>query len=195
MARVLVVFESKYGQTSKIAEHVGQSARERGHVARVLHVDVARRIDPLAYDTIFVVAPVYIGRHPRKIASFVRSIGDALGKRPSVFVSVSNSAGSSDKERRRLAKTVADAFVAELPWAPEHVFTAGGAFAYPRYGWLTGFIRRRIAESSGGPTDTLHSHELTDWPALDADLATVWDELARGEPRHDDLDVYAPAAE
>lgn len=196
MPRVLVVFSSKYGQASKIAEHVGQEHRRRGHLTRVLHVDVAGGLDLTTFDAFVLVAPVYFGKHPRAIRQFVRRWGAILGRHPSAFVSVSNSAASADPAARANAMRIAEAFVNELPWVPRLTITAGGALAYPRYNWALRFVMKRIARAAGAPTDTSRTHELTDWGRLDEDVRPFCD-LLRGEEltRHDDLEHAAPAAQ
>lgn len=194
MASVLVVFESKYGQTSKIAERIGQEHRRRGHAARVLHVDVASRLDLGSFDALVVVAPVYFAHHPRSIARFERYAAEALANRPSMFVSVSNSAGNADPAARANALRIAKAFVSELPWAPAVTITVAGAIAYPRYNWLLRLVMKQIALSTGAPTDTSHSHELTDWAALDTDLQRMFALLDEHLPRHDGSDGLAPSA-
>lgn len=195
MAHVLVVFESRYGQASKIAEHIGQKIRERGHATRVVHVDGARGLGLAAFDSFVIVSPVYFAHHPRSIARFVRSNADALAGHPSAFVSVSNSAANADPAVRANAMRVARSFVAELPWAPAFTTTAGGAIAYPRYNWALRYVMKRIAIASGMPTDTTRSHEVTDWAALDRDIASIVSRVGGDIERRDDRDALHPAAE
>lgn len=195
MAHVLVVFESRYGQASKIAEHIGQAIRAQGHLTRVLNVEMARGVPLTDFDGFVIVSPVYFAHHPRAIARFVRSHSEVLAKHPSAFVSVSNSAANADSAVRANALRVARAFVAELPWAPAITITAGGAIAYPRYNWALRYVMKRIAIASGMPTDTSRSHEVTDWAALDRDVESIVRLVCGERPRRDDRDVFHPAAE
>jgi menaquinone-dependent protoporphyrinogen oxidase len=174
MAAVLVVFESKYGQSSKIAEHIGEAARDRGHAARVVHVEDLGNTDVTQYDAVAVVAAVYMSKHPRSVTAFVRAHArDLAACRRSAFFSVSNSAASRDPVVQKQARSLAEALPARLGWRPHVVALTGGAIAYPRYGFLTRFIMRRIARSNGGPTDLSRVHELTDWAKLDDDVAAL----------------------
>lgn len=173
MASMLVVFESKYGQASKIAEHVGEMSRRYGLDARVVEVDVARSVDLRAFDAIAVVAPVYFQHHPRRITAFVKTRADILSKVRSGLFSVSNGATASDPAVREEAMRVARALVTATPWHPDVIATVGGAFAYPRYNFVLRYVMKKIAEQRGAPTDTRRTHELTDWAALDRDIALL----------------------
>lgn len=178
MASILVVFESKYGQCSKIAEHIGETARARGHLVRVLHVADLGGVEVPRYDAVAVVAPVYVGRHPRSVVAFVRARAKELDATlRSAFVSVSNSAASGDPVALRKARDLAEACPALVGWRPDVVAIAGGAIAYPRYGFITRFMMKRIARANGGPTDVSRVHELTDWAQLDKDIASLLEPL------------------
>lgn len=167
MGRVLVVYESEYGQSAKVAEHAGAVARSRGHDARVVHVDDADEAARRPWDAIVVVAPIYNTRHPANVTRFVRGAIDALSARPSAFLSVSGSAASRREVVRTEAELIAWRYVRDLGWATLHVGAVGGALAYPRYGFFVGLAMRAIARKNGLPTDVSRVHELTDWTAVD----------------------------
>jgi menaquinone-dependent protoporphyrinogen oxidase len=177
MAVVLVVFESKYGQSSKVAEHIGEVSRRRDHVARVLHVDNLGGVEPSCFDAVVVVAPVYYSRHPRSIVAFMREHAATLATRRSAFFSVSNSAASRESTERSHARRLASTCAAQQGWSPDVIATAGGAIAYPRYGFLVRFMMRRIALSRGLPTDTRRVYEWTDWEQVDRDVETLLEPL------------------
>ena len=178
MASLLIVFESKYGQCSKIAEHIGETARARGHAVRVRHVGDLRGVTVPQHDAVAVVAPVYVGRHPRSVLAFVRAHAKELDATlRSAFVSVSNSAASGDPLALRKARELAEACPALVGWRPDVVAIAGGAIAYPRYGFITRFMMKRIARANGGPTDVSRVHELTDWTQVDQDIASLLEPL------------------
>jgi menaquinone-dependent protoporphyrinogen oxidase len=172
MASILVIFESKYGQTSKIAEYVGQVLRTHGHVVRVLHVADAHDIDLTPFDGVFVLAPVYLSKHPRSIVAFVRAQRSALRERTTAFVSVSNSAASRVPQVRDAAMRLASATPTKLGWSASLVAIAGGALAYPRYGFLLRLFMRWLARSKGEPTDLRRVHELTSWVLVDRTVTT-----------------------
>jgi menaquinone-dependent protoporphyrinogen oxidase len=177
MGKVVIVYESRYGQAAKIAEFIGEVAERRGHTAAVIHVKRAMQLDPSDGDMLFVVSPVYFARHPRTIRTFLRERADAWMHKPSAFFSISNSAadaGARGAEARRIAR----AFVASTALRPVVIATAAGALAYPRYGFLTRIMMQLIARSKGEPTDRRKVHELTDWDAVEGEAIAALDALA-----------------
>ncbi len=177
MASVLVVFESKYGQTEKIAAHIADAAQRRGHATKLLRASEARFVDMHGEDAVFVVAPVYFARYPRAIEAFVRAQADLLSSKPSGFVSVGNGAASSSAEERRRALRVARKVLAETGFKARSVTAVGGALAYPRYGMVLRLVMKAIAKREGEPTDVKRVHELTDWAVVDYATNGVLDAL------------------
>jgi menaquinone-dependent protoporphyrinogen oxidase len=167
MAKVLVVFESDYGQTAKIAEHIGALSRRLGHEASVLRVGSARELELDPFDAVVVCAPIYFGKHPRAIARFIEDRASRLAERPCAFVSVSGSAGNKDPAAREEALRIAEAFVRDEGFHPRSIISTAGAYAYPRYGFFLRAMMKLIAQRKGDPTDTSKIHEATDWAALD----------------------------
>lgn len=175
--KVLVVYESKYGQSAKIAEHIGKTARGRGHAAIVTEVGFAGDVDLPMQDAIFVVAPVYFSRHPKSIRHFLTRRAALLSMIPGAFVSVSGSAASPHPAARAEVRSIAEALCRRAGWRPRLVATVGGAMAYPRYNWLLRAIIKRISARKGGPTDTTRVHETTDWKEVDGVVEAVLAEL------------------
>lgn len=176
--RVLVMFDTKRGQSKKIAEYVTQLATRAGHLASTGQVSHALRLDLATYDAAVLVAPIHYGTHSRDTRHFLRRHVNILAKMPLVFVSVSNGAVSSDPRTRTDAVEYAHDVVESLGLDPAVVTTAGGALAYPQYNPLLRWVMRRIAAKSGAPTDTSRTHELTVWSALDAALVPFFDGLS-----------------
>ena len=177
MANVIVVFESKYGQTEKIAEHVADLARRRGHDVLVTPASRAETADLSRYDAIVVAGPVYLGRHHPAIEAFVRSRADVLSQKPSAFLSVSGSAAAQNEEGRANALRIARLLVDQAGARVAVLATVGGAMAYPKYGFFLRWFMKRIARREGGPTDTSRTHEMTDWAALDRTMGRFFGDL------------------
>jgi menaquinone-dependent protoporphyrinogen oxidase len=167
MATLTIVYETKCGQTKKIAERIADIARKRGHVpatSAVQDLD-ARELDPA--DAYIILAPVFMGKHPPATRAFVTRHGNTLNEKPSAFVSVSGGAGSTRARDREQAREIAVQLVASTKWRPNLVRTVGGAIAYPRYGFFTRLMMKMISKREGGSTDTSRIHELTDWHAVE----------------------------
>jgi menaquinone-dependent protoporphyrinogen oxidase len=188
MTSILVVFESTYGQSQKIAEFVADLAQRRGIAATLVRADAVPDSELADHDAVVVVAPIYFGRHSRTIEELLRRYAGGLARVPMAFVSVSNSAGSADADARSNAQRIARAFVQKSRARARLVTTAGGALAYPRYGRILRLVMRLIARRNGGPEDTSRIHELTDWQRLEGDLVPFLDVVeAIRRRRHDPL--------
>jgi menaquinone-dependent protoporphyrinogen oxidase len=163
MATIQIVYQSRYGQTHKIAEHIAALARRAGHkvdVTRVAAVDTRRLSSAGAF---VVLAPVFYGQFPPATRGFIADHAEELGRRPSVFVSVSGGAGSSRPQDREEARQRALDLVAATRWNASLVASVAGAVAYPAYGFFTRLMMKMISKRAGRPTDTSRTHELTDW--------------------------------
>ena len=171
MSTLMIIYDTKYGQTQRIAERIGEIVRRRGHRPEVVRVGAANAIEHA--DGIVVLAPVFGGKHIPTIGRFVAQRHDALNRRRSAFISVSGSAGSTLSVERDRAQTAASDFVASTPWRPEVIATAGGAIDYPRYNLFLRLLLKFIAKRNGGPTDTSRRHELTDWTAVERIIDTL----------------------
>jgi menaquinone-dependent protoporphyrinogen oxidase len=172
---VLIVFESKYGQSRKIADFIADLALRRGLTPKRVRADVAPLEDLAHHDAVVVVAPIYFGRHPRTIREFMYRHAGALSLVPIVFISVSNAAGSAEADVRASAQKAARAFVEKMGVKARLVATAGGALAYPQYGPLVRHAVKLVARRTGAPHDTSRTHELTDWLELESDVAPFLD--------------------
>jgi menaquinone-dependent protoporphyrinogen oxidase len=168
MATILVVFESKYGQSEKIAGFIADLASRAGHTSKAVRISATAALAIADSDAVVVVAPIYYDRHPAEVTAFLRAHVPALTTRPTAFVAVSGAAGSKDPEERAKAERAARTYVADVGLQPRLVTTAGGAMAYPRYPFFMRLMIRFISARKGGPTDMSRIHEATDWSALEA---------------------------
>ena len=72
MAKVLVVYYSRSGNTAKMAEAVGEGAREvKGVAVEVKKVEEARIEDLLSADGIILGSPVYYGTMAAELKKFI----------------------------------------------------------------------------------------------------------------------------
>jgi menaquinone-dependent protoporphyrinogen oxidase len=177
MASVLVVFESKYGQSEKIAARAVALARKRGHSATMVHARLALEATLDDHDLVLIVAPVYFGKHGKEATAFVTKRRPSLDRLRCAFVSVSGAAGDVSPARQAEAKERVKKFLAETGLRPLVAITAGGATAYPRYNVFLRMVIKWISKKHGGPTDTSKTHESTDWPAFERAVGGLLDEL------------------
>ena len=88
MARVIVVYESKYGNTKLVAETIVEGMKEAGGVettlVKVKEVDFDKILD---HDVILIGSPNHIGGPTRSVSRFIDKLGklDLKGKQIAVF--------------------------------------------------------------------------------------------------------------
>jgi menaquinone-dependent protoporphyrinogen oxidase len=174
MARLLIVYATKQGQTEKIAGRIAQRVRAQGHVAELL--DAERLPTPLSleqFDVVLVGAPIHAGGYPRSIERFAREQRDVLARVPSAFFSVGLAVASRTSDGRAQTREVIEKFVGKTGWRPARVELMAGALSYSKYNVFIRFIMRRIVAKEGGDTDTSRDYEYTDWSAVDRFSAEV----------------------
>lgn len=162
--QIAIVYGTRYGQTTKIAERMTDVLAAEGHTVPILRADSLPADFSLSpYDGVIIGRSVIAGRHQRYLERFVRQRRDALNRVPSAFFSVgASAAGSSDRDQSN-ARRVLVAFLTKTGWHPRLTAPIGGAMAFTKYGAFTRMLLEAISRRSGGPTDTSRDHELTNW--------------------------------
>jgi menaquinone-dependent protoporphyrinogen oxidase len=110
---------------------------------------------------------------------------------PSLFFSVSLSAGSKRPTEVAAAQGLADKFATDTGWRPSRIACVAGRLAYSQYNWLVRLLMRRIARKEGGSTDTRQDHEYTNWDQVEQ----LANELAYAVRRREILPGYAGFAQ
>ena len=72
-----------------------------------------------------------------------------------------------------------DVFTHQTGWRPAHALPVAGALPYSRYNFVIRLVMKRIARKAGGPTDTSHDYEFTDWLGVDRFVIDVIGKPAR----------------
>ena len=162
--RVLVVYGTSYGQTTKIATRIANLLEESGAVVTCRNVqEIPSDMALDAYDGAVIGASVIRSRHQRAVQEFVSRHNSMLNGMPTAFFSVSGSAASPDERGRADARRCAEQFLRATHWRPAMTELIGGAMAYTKYGPLLRWVMKQIAKRNGRPTDTSLDHEMTDW--------------------------------
>jgi menaquinone-dependent protoporphyrinogen oxidase len=168
MARVLIVYSSRNGQTGKIARCIAASLREQGHLPQVADAAYLRKtLDLREYSAVIVGSPVIVGGYRRPVVRFVQNHRAALARMPSAFFSVGLAVLSRTSDGRAQTMRLVEKLLTRTGWRPEQVELIAGALPYTRYGPLTRWIMRKIVSRAGGDTDVSRDYEYTDWSAVD----------------------------
>ena len=119
MEKIIVVYESKYGNTRLVAETIAAGIREVSGIETVLNevgeVDPSRLID---YDAILVGSPNHIGRATRGIRKFIDKLAktNLEGKEAAVFDTYQG--GDFEKAVKKMEKQISEKVKALKLMAP-----------------------------------------------------------------------------
>ena len=140
---------------------------ENGHDA-TLHDSTSFPIalDVDAYDAVIVAASLHQSRYQSSIVQFIDENLEFLKNKPTAFVSVSLSAVL--EEGHKDAQECVNQLIEQTGWHPTQTEHVAGALLYTQYDFFKRQIMKFIMKKGGGPTDSHHDHEFTDWDALDA---------------------------
>lgn len=164
MARVLVLYASKTGQTAKIAERMAQQVRDKGHNVDCLEVGrLPHDFNLDAYDRMLIGAPIRMMKFPRPVARFVRRNRETLVAHKAGFFAVCMAAAASNPDTRKDLEKWVRSFISETGWQPAKLGVFAGALMYTKYDFITRMIMKKISQTEGRSTDTSRDHEYTDW--------------------------------
>lgn len=186
MCDVPVFYATTEGHTRLIAERLADRLRKHGLDSRALAIvsEETSHFDWTRARGAVIAASLHAGRHQAEARAFARLNAATLSARPSLFVSVSLAAASSNPKEARRAQDLANRFTVDAGWELARVASVAGCLAYTKYGRFVRLFMRAIARKESGPLDTSRDHVYTDWRQVDevADqLSTAV--LARGNLR------------
>jgi len=164
VARILAIYGTGEGQTAKVADRIVGDLRDAGHTAEATDVErLPDELDLADYDAVLVGASIHMGKHQKRVRSFVRSHREELSTLPSGFFQVSLSAAIDDDAHQAEAMGYIDDLIEDTGWHPDRIAVFGGALRYSEYGFITRSLMKYIAKSETGDTDTSRDYEYTDW--------------------------------
>lgn len=165
MAKFLIVYATRHGQSKKISEFFQKRIRDDGYVADTLELkNGCEEIELEKYDCVLIGGPVYLSKFPASLKKWVKKNAQTLNLKPSVFFSVC--LGVLEKENRKTQyaeNKIVESFFKSTGWRPEKWGIFAGALSYSKYNWFVRLIMQRIAMKAGGDTDMTQDYEYTDW--------------------------------
>src|SRR5579871_2530776 len=164
MAKISIVYGTREGQTTKIANALAEAIRGRGYD---VSVDNAREMDSnftlKDASAVLVGASLHIGSYEKEVAKFIDHHRDDLKRVPSAFFSVSGADADPVEEHRKWLKGHIQKFLTKHEWEPNMIGRFAGGIPFTKYGFFTKIMMKQISKAGGLPTDTSVDHEFTDW--------------------------------
>ena len=93
--KILVAYGTTEGQTRKIARFTADRLADAGHAVELLDVADAEGLDLGRFGAAVLAGSIHGGRYQRALTEFARANAQALGARPTLFLSVSLSAAGA----------------------------------------------------------------------------------------------------
>jgi menaquinone-dependent protoporphyrinogen oxidase len=162
MAHVLLVHSTFHGSTTRIADRMADMIRRRGHLVTSSRAFAAEAIDFSKFDLVILGGPMHAGRYPPGLRELVHDRIDDLRRAKVAFFSVSMSAAGSEADREE-AHAIAVRYLHDVGLHALVIADIAGTLSYTKYNPLMRWVIKRISAGKGGPTDTHHDYELTNW--------------------------------
>lgn len=181
MNHILIVYNSRNGQTQKIARYISSRLVSAGFGVQLQSVDSNSTLitpDP-SIDAVIVGAPVYVGKFPKPIVKWVKNHLGFLSQKRTAFFTVSLNAADQRPEARKADRELLEKFTFDSGWRADYTASVAGALTYSHYGFFLKRLMRRISAKAKGPTDMSQDYELTDWSQVDSFLAAFTEDRDR----------------
>lgn len=164
MARILIIYESRYGQTEKISKFILDRLQSKGHSVDFVNLSKNQLVDPANYDGVIAGAGIYGSRYPRAVRTWAKKYSQYLNRKPSAFFSVCLAVLQQKNEKaQKEIKKLEEGFFTKTSWFPKTHNIFAGALSYSKYNWFMKQVMRLISRSGGGETDVSRDYEYTNW--------------------------------
>lgn len=161
MSRILVVYATKSGCTTGVAERIGTALVDKGATVEV--VSAEGDPDPVEYDGVVVGSGIRVGQWHSAAKEWVTSNAEALRARPTAFY-VACMTLAADSEKTDEVRAYTDPIIAESGVTPIGVGLFAGWFEPGKFGLLERTVLKAMKTPQG---------DYRDWDAIDAWAAEV----------------------
>lgn len=164
--KLLVLYATTEGQTRKIVRFVVDRLADAGHAVELLPASDIDGLDPAGYDRVIAAGSIHGGVFQTDLRAALTDHAAALGKLPTLFLSVSLSAAGTDPEDWDGLEACIARLTEETGWAPGRVLHVAGAFRFTQYDFFKSWAMRWIAREKDETVDPTRDKEYTDWDRL-----------------------------
>lgn len=146
MRKVLVVYGTKTGCTTGVAERIGETLASSGATVDVR--SVSNKPDAAAYDAVVVGSGVRMGRWHKAVSEWVGVNAAALKERPVAFFTVCLTLAESP-EKTDEVRAYTDPLIESSGVNPVNIGLFAGWFEPKRFGFLGRTILKRMKAPEG----------------------------------------------
>ncbi|MHA2392113.1 MAG: flavodoxin family protein [Promethearchaeota archaeon] len=91
--KIVIIYETRFGNTKKVAEAIGEGLSEEGHDVKVNHVKEINLDEMGDMDLIVIGSPTYAGSHVPSIRKFINNLSGSKMEGKSIIAYDTHSAG------------------------------------------------------------------------------------------------------
>lgn len=161
MSKILVVYGTKSGCTSGVAERIGSALFATGTSVDVLPAE--DKPDPAGYDGVVVGSGIRVGQWHSAVKEWVKANAESLGAKPTALYTVCLTLVTSP-EKVEEVRAYTDPILAESGIEPVDIGLFNGWFEPKEFG----LVERTVLKAMKAPQG-----DHRDWDAIDAWTAGV----------------------
>jgi len=113
--KVIIVYETKFGNTKRAAEAIGEGLTEEGHDVVVKYVKDIDGIEAEDFDMIIIGSPTYAGSHARSIKKFINKLSNINLEGKSIAAFDTHTSGGDSKFLRKAVFKMEKQILKKIP--------------------------------------------------------------------------------
>lgn len=166
---IQIIYATIEGQTGKIAEFAEATLAKLGHDVSLVNVgDRTVEVSLEGVDRVVLAASVHERRHPKPFEMFLSAQAEALGKRPTLFMSVS--LGAAFPEGLEEAQEYVREMEMRTGFSAGDTALVAGAIRSSRYDYYASQVVRHVIMRGKEYDPSVSEREFTDWDDVRARL-------------------------
>lgn len=169
MAKALIIYATKQGQTQKIAQFMAERLAKLGFQVNLFNSDLLpHAVLPEFPDFTIIGASVHMHDFPQNLKKWIKANSAYLARQPTYFFSVCLGVLQKDEKVQKDEARIVKKLFLETHWTPAQWTIFAGALPYSKYNWFLKRIMRRIAKKAGIRTNIKNDYEYTEWKKVES---------------------------
>lgn len=162
--RILVAYDSVYGSTAEIAEHIGKELGKEGNAVDVHRLGEVRKLTD--YQAVILGSPIMTQKVTEETILVLQRFHTELSERPlALFVVCLSVRSGSSSARERVISNCVDPLLKDYgKIKPLSIGVFAGVLDFDKYVGTAKETMQNLFQKLGGPTEGRHDYR--DWDAI-----------------------------
>ncbi|MBY8998445.1 MAG: hypothetical protein KGD60_12000 [Candidatus Thorarchaeota archaeon] len=168
MNKILIIYGTRYGTTTEVAQDMSNTARELGAQVDVIHLEKGIPFpEPEEYDLVIIGSGIQAGQWTKRPLKYIEQKLESLSKTKVALFVVSGYAGNPDKVAEAQADYL-DAMPEKYPGlSPISTALIGGMFEFKKYNLVVRALVKSMAKRNTPPGEELPEKiDFRDWDMI-----------------------------